>query len=676
MASDPYKYFRIECREILAALGSGLLELEQGRTPELVARLLRLAHTLKGAARVVKQTEIGDLAHQVEDMLVPLRDGSRVSDRGYIDQALALVDAMNGRLRALSPEPSTPNDDSAANAAPPQGQLVRADAAEIDALSDGILEVSAKVVALRRSTDTLSRAVALSSALADVSSGRGGTAERSQSNALLDELRLVLRGLDRDTSLLVEQIERELGQVREAADRLRLLPAEVIFPRLSRSLRDAAVSLGRDIGFETRGGDVRLDADVLSSLEHCLVQLVRNAVAHGVESESDRAVAGKARRGRVEVAIFRRGSKVVASCSDDGRGIDIDAVRRALVARGMSPADTQRLDLAGLLSVLLQGGISTSSKVTSVSGRGVGLDVVRETVERLGGEFNAESERHQGTRFEIVVPVSVSALDALVVAAGERRVALPLANVLQTLALPESAINPGPEGDTIVFEGALLPFARLGKLLGGQVETRGRGNGSSVVVLEADGTRAALGVTRVLGTEHIVARALPRGTPTLRLVAAATLDDEGSPRLVLDPAQLVDEARRPVAVVLTPTVRRAPILVIDDSLTTRMLEQSILESAGYEVELATSAEEGMQKAQEKTYALFLVDVEMPGMDGFTFVERSRAMPGLREVPAILVTSRGSPEDRRRGEAAGASGYVAKGEFDQNALLERIRRLVG
>jgi two-component system chemotaxis sensor kinase CheA len=205
---------------------------------------------------------------------------------------------------------------------------------------------------------------------------------------------------------------------------------------------------------------------------------------------------------------------------------------------------------------------------------------------------------------------------------------------------------------------------------------RGRRDASAVVI-QSGATFVAAGVDRLLGTADVVVRPLPSNTETDPVVVGVALDTEGNPQLVLDPQALVAAAQVSRAMqVESQASPRWPVLVIDDSLTTRMLEQAILESAGYDVELATSAEEAITKAKTKRYGLFVVDVEMAGMDGFEFVSRTRADPVLREIPAILVTSRGSDEDRQRGRDAGANGYIVKGEFDQNHLLQSIRELIG
>jgi two-component system, chemotaxis family, sensor kinase CheA len=386
--------------------------------------------------------------------------------------------------------------------------------------------------------------------------------------------------------------------------------------------------------------------------------------------------AGKPPEGRVEVQVVRRGRRVVFSCRDDGRGVDFEAVRSVAQRRGLSPAEARETGAEDLLRMLLKGGISTSSAITEVSGRGIGLDLVREAVERLGGETAVRTELGKGTTIELAVPLTIASLEGLLVEAAGQTVAIPLDAVRHAVRVQPGEIAQSPTGASISVDGKLLPFVPLARALPRQPQARAGAFPRSAVIVEGRAGAAAVGVERLLGKAQIVLRALPELAPTTAIVAGASLDAEGSPRLVLDPDGLIAEARRvDAAAVLPSDAPRDPILVIDDSLTTRMLEQSILESAGYDVELATSGEEALERTRTKRFSLFLVDVEMPGMDGFTFIERTRVDPALRDVPAILVTSRASPEDRRRGEEVGAKAYVVKEEFEQTDLLERIRGLV-
>jgi two-component system chemotaxis sensor kinase CheA len=352
-------------------------------------------------------------------------------------------------------------------------------------------------------------------------------------------------------------------------------------------------------------------------------------------------------------------------------------VRQRALAQGLAtPEEAPGLSTAQLTGLLLRGGISTSGEVSLVSGRGIGLDVVRDTVARLNGLVTLESREGQGTTVELSVPVSLSSLDGLLVEVDGAIAAVPLDAVRRTLLLRDEQVARTAQGESIVFEGQVVPFVPLLRALR-RPERRARSHRSWPAVVVQHGQQlAALGVDRLLGTTHVVVRRLPPSTDADPVVAGASLDAEGDPQLVLDPAGLVAAAALSVPGAAKAPSRPAPILVIDDSLTTRMLVQSILEAAGYDVELATSAEEALAKAHAARYSLFLVDVEMPGMDGFEFVRVTRADSALREVPAVLVTSRSSAEDQLRGQRSGAAAYVVKSDFDQGRLLQLLKGLVG
>jgi two-component system chemotaxis sensor kinase CheA len=493
---------------------------------------------------------------------------------------------------------------------------------------------------------------------------------------MIAELRGLIESVQRSFSDGVEQMDRELVQAREAAERLRLMPARLMFVSLERAARDAAQVLGKRITFVTSGGEVRLDAEVFGVVQSALIQTVRNAVAHGIETAVERESVGKPAEGRLWVEVRRRRNQAVFVCRDDGRGVDLEAVRRAVQRKGMLSTDAAKLDTEELLRLLLDGGISTSAAVTQIAGRGIGLDVVREAAARLRGEVGIRTEIGAGTTLEIAVPIALAAVDALIVDAGGRTVAIPLEAVRRTLRIAIGDLAQSAQGASILWEGKVIPFAPLEGALRRVTQTRGVARPWSAVVIEAANARAAVGVERLLGTQNIILRPLPDCTPSDPIVAGASLDAQGHPQLILDAEGLVEYVGSAGAALAAVPLLRAPILVIDDSLTTRMLEQSILESAGYEVDLAISGEDALERARKRRYSLFLVDVEMPGMDGFTFIERARGDPVLRDIPAVLVTSRASPEDRQRGLKVGARAYIIKGEFDQIEFLEQIRSLVG
>ena len=696
MADDPYKYFRVEARELMQQLGKGTLDLERGeKAVERVPHLLRLAHTLKGAARVVKQPEIADLAHAVEDALEPYRAQAGPAPRPVVEAVLALVDQIRARVVALDEPaasaapraaPSETRGEVAALAVPPPElpqRTLRADLNEVDDLLQGVAEAHGQLGALRRSVGTIERARRLAEVLIEQlgaphqarTANGAGASGADKARSLAEDLRGLVSTIEQSLGRGVEQVDRELRQVRQTAQRLRLLAAGTMFDVLERVARDAAQSLGRRIAFEARNGDLRLDADVLGTVQSALVQMVRNAVAHGIEPEAERVAAAKPAAGTIRLEIERRGPRVAFRCHDDGRGIDLQAVRRAAAARGLAGDPSVALSEDELVRLLLKGGISTSRTVTAVAGRGIGLDVVREVAERLEGHVGVSTALGRGTTFELVVPVSLSSLEALVVEIDDRTAAIPMDAIRQILRLGPQEIARTADGESIVFEGTVIPFTPLSGPLRAGPAAPVDGRVWSAVIVEAGGRRAALGVTRLCGIETIVVQPLPPSAVADPVVAGASLDAEGNPQLVLHPEALVAAAARLEGRERPAARRRPPVLVVDDSLTTRMLEQSILELAGYEVDLATSGEEALEKAALRRYALFLVDVEMPGMDGFTFVATTQKDPVLRDIPAVLVTSRNAPEDRQRGKTVGAKAYMVKSEFDQIELLDRIGKLV-
>ena len=669
MAKDPYRFFRIEARELMEQLASGAIALEGGPADAThVAKLLRVAHTLKGAARVVKQPEIADLAHVVEDQLTPYRDGGVAMPQPQINALLGSVDAINAALGRL-PNPDEP--------APVNGgtqavvtRSVRTDLAELNDLLDGLGEVGRELAGLRELAPLLMAGRELAGDLMlRVRTKSPNNTARQADTRLRDQVESLVEMLtdaERRLASGVERVGRELKLAREMADRLRLIPASTIFPMLERTCRDAGQSTGRQVQFEALGGEVLLDGPVLELLQQAVVQLIRNAVAHGIESPEVRRTVGKVERGRIVFEVLRQGPRVLFRCSDDGRGIDFDAVRRVSGLPADRPADQ-----ATLMDMLLKGGISTAGAVTQLSGRGVGLDLVRDTVARLGGELRADTHAGFGTTMEIAVPVSLAAFDALLADIGGQIIAIPLEAVAATLRLAPGDLVRAPEGDGIMVEDQLVPL--VSPRLASARPVRGK-QAWSAVLLKAAGRCAAVAVDRVQGIEPIVLRALPGLAAALPVVLGCCMDEEGNPRLVLDPAELASGEATNIDEDAIGGGPMRPILVVDDSLTTRMLEQSILESAGLAVETAASAEEALVLARRNEYALFLVDVEMPGMDGYAFIERTRSDARLQQVPSILVTSCDTPEHRARGAAAGAAAYIVKGEFDQAEFLQHIRRL--
>ena len=705
MAKDPYRFFRIEARDLLRQMSEAVLAAEQAPAPDLPPRLLRLAHTLKGAASVVRQPGIAAQAHAIEDLLTPLRDRAEAPGRADLDALLALIDAAGDAITALDAPaaagaPTPPRAESTGTSTGSgSGSAAAAyervpDPAGASAVNAGLTGLTG-LVGLPADAGTAEPDDAgdpdpigailtipqlmpeeLDGLLADIARTQGHLAPIERAAALLRELRAGLQGqqeaLAGPLARIEDQIERgarqlarELVALRDGAEQLRLLPAAQLFAPLQRTARDAARSQDKQARLTGHGGDVKLEAALLNAVSGALVQMVRNAVAHGIELPPERIAAGKPPQGRIELRIERRGREVLFCCADDGAGLDLEAVRRTAIDKGIPGA--ARLDDDALIERLLRGGLSTARRVDALAGRGVGMDLVRDTADRLGGRLTLSSRRGEGTTVELCVPLQLAALRAIRVSAGAVAAWVPLDAVECVLQRP--VLN----GAHLIVGDELLPHLPLADALQPGQTTAAAPR--SALVLRAGGQRAALGVDALDGVTSVVLRPPPALLPPSPLIAGLALDAAQQPVPVLAAEGLIAAARqaRPRPVPAPP--RTGTILVIDDSLTTRMLEQSILEAAGYRVHMAASAEDGLEAAQRERYALILVDVEMPGMDGFEFVARIRGDAALRHIPAVLVTSRNAPEDLARGKTVGADGYIVKGEFAQNEFLAQVAQLM-
>ncbi len=505
--------------------------------------------------------------------------------------------------------------------------------------------------------------------------GEASAATLRMGSALLEEL-------ERDPSTLSEyrDLVRSLNELQELALRARMIPVMMLAPRLRRAVRDLARETGKQVRFETRGEDAEIDRGVLDRLSDPLLHLVRNAVDHGIEPSEERRAKGKPAEGTVRLHAMQIGSEVIVAVSDDGRGIDVARVR-ATASRSDSTA--LEMDDESALYLIFRSGLTTASRVTGVSGRGVGLDAVRASLNAVRGRIEVRSDPGVGTEFRIAVPITMATLRCLVVNSAGRTYAIPLHSVRAVLRT-DGVTTVGGRSMTM-FDGRPVPITSLASVLG-------TGNGSSgpAVVISGLTRSHALRVDQLIDQRDVVVKGLGELIPRLPAVAGAGVEPDGSILLVLEAAGLIERARRNDAVIhpqhrdvpVAPADgaagarRAATIMVVDDALTVRELQRSIFEHAGYRVLVAANGEEALERMNEERPDLVLTDVEMPVMDGFALTERIRAHDSLSSVPVIILTSRGSDQSRRHGLEVGADGYIVKSGFDQNALLSAVERLLG
>jgi two-component system chemotaxis sensor kinase CheA len=632
---DLQRYFAAEARELIEGLTQAALQLERTLSLPQDQRkpILRLAHTLKGAARVVKEHAIADAAHAIEDLLAGA--GETVAP-AIPSRLLQLIDTIAAALPedpapARTHAPATPSPDEAA-------RVARVELTSIDAALERVADISLRCAELRQAV-----------------------------GAIAPALPLAARHLDS----AVDRIGAEVVQLRAELHEMRLASAGSVFTTIERAVRDAAQASNILARFEAMGGEHRLDADALLLTRDALIQLARNAVAHGIEPAAARAAAAKPPEGVVSLVVQRRGADVAFTLSDDGRGLDLARLRQAAGASGLG----DRLSEEDIIGLLLDGGLSSRDSVSQIAGRGVGLDLVRATAARVGGRVRLRSQPGRGVSIELRVPVSLRSLRYLRLESGDAAALVPLEAVRGSARVADMAVADIDGRPHLVVERRPVPMIGVDAILAGRA--RGARESERVAALvEAEDGLVAVCAERFGETGTTISQRLPALAAATAAVRGVAVDESGLAIAVLEPAELGRLASQVAAVAAAP-VRSAPrLLVIDDSITTRMLEQNILEGAGYEIDTAASAEEGLARAAGVPYDLFIVDVEMPGMSGFEFVERARADAALAGIPAILVTSRSSAADRRRGLEAGARAYIVKGEFDQEVFLGTVRGLVG
>lgn len=482
--------------------------------------------------------------------------------------------------------------------------------------------------------------------------------------------------LDPATCTEFNELSRSVNDLQDRAMRTQMVPVATITDKLHRALRDLSRTQGKDIRWQAEGVDTELDRGVLNQLSDSLLHVVRNAVDHGIETSSEREAVGKPRQATVRIHAMQLGSEVIIAVTDDGRGIDVDNVRQQAARHGI---DTDVMTDDELLELIFRPGLSTTQFVTDVSGRGVGLDVVRTNVEAAHGRVEIHSELGVGTELRIIVPITVAVLRCLLVEAGGQCFALPFHRVLLSQAHDPGKLAQAEGRPVVWVDTRPVPVQSLAETLG---LTGGEAPSGPVVVLSDTSRTHAFGVDRLIGQRDVVIKALNPLLPRLPALAGASVEPDGSVLLVLDPPGLIQRARSAsrgtgmTAPTHTPTTQRRSILVVDDALTIRELQRSILERAGFDVRVATDGNHALSHLAELPSDLVLTDIEMPNMDGFALTQAIRAHPTLANIPVLILSSRSSEADRQRGLDVGADGYITKSGFDEASLLTAVNRLLG
>ncbi|MBJ6761909.1 response regulator [Myxococcaceae bacterium JPH2] len=499
--------------------------------------------------------------------------------------------------------------------------------------------------------------------------------------ARLGKAKALAATLHREAKLLSNAELRDLGQVAEEVQTLRMLPLSVLFEPYPRMVRDLARELGKEVELVVDGEDTRADRAVVEALRDPLMHLVRNALDHGLETRVDRVTGGKKPRGCLTLRAAREGNRIVLRVEDDGVGLEPAELRRVAVRKGfLDEAAAHSLSDAAARDLIFLAGFTSRDVVTDLSGRGVGLDAVRTAIQGLGGDAGVESAPGWGTIFTLRVPVSLTVAPLLFIQVADEVLALSATHVSRALRVEADDVGELAGRPTLKVAGGVLPFAPISALLGLEPE-RPAHEGERVLVVRSQGVQAALGVDKVL--EERVQAILPLKGLLARfahLSGATTLAD-GRLSMVLSAAFLTAVAhgtsphRVARAAPRAPSPRRRRILVVDDSPLTRELLSNLLDAVGYDTRVAADGAEALALLGQESVDLVLTDLEMPGVDGLELTRQLKGHFLHARLPVVILTTRGGEEDRMRGLAAGADGYITKGDLVRQDLVDVVGRLL-
>ncbi len=712
---------------------------------------MRAAHSLKGAARIVGLDGGVRVAHAMEDCLVAAQAGMPLTaahidallqgtdlllrighppggDPGWAEHAgRAEIDAVVQRLGTVdggagapvvappAPAPASLPEPAPAIPAPPvaeasapapaddtQERMLRVNA---DAL-DQLLALSGEAMveshwlrpfgaslqkARRQQARALRAADALQEALQDAPDGNAGAA----AHTALAELRQLLDEGHDQLAARLEEFEQYDHRATRLARRLydsalasRMRPLADALTGYARMVRDLGRTLGKPVHLELIGAGTQVDRDILEALDAPLAHLLRNAVDHGIEPPEVRAAQGKPAQGSVTLQARHNAGRLVIEIFDDGAGVDLQALRHAIVRRRLASEETAaRLSQAELLDFLLLPGFSMRDTVSEVSGRGVGLDAVQEMVRRVRGSLRLAQQPGQGLHFRLELPLTLSVVRTLLVEVAGEAYAFPLGRVLRATSVARSEIEQTEGHQHFRHEGRAIGLVSSAQVLQRPEADAANAREQVPVVVIGEAERIyGIAVDRMLGERLLVVQPLPAALGKVRDIAAGSLTDDGTPVLIFDVEDVIRSVEKLVsegriegvrqAAVASVQARARRVLVVDDSLTVRELQRKLLAGRGYDVAVAVDGMDGWNVLRAEPFDLVITDIDMPRMDGIELVRRIRQDAALRQLPVMVVSYKDREQDRQRGLEAGADYYLAKGSFHDAALLDAVQDLIG
>jgi two-component system chemotaxis sensor kinase CheA len=529
----------------------------------------------------------------------------------------------------------------------------------------------------------------------------GGVAPSSKSNSdsgtgltvaeVLNWSRAHIRSMEETLSAIVDAADHDrrsialrVDMMLEDSKKLMMLSFATLFESFPKLVRDLSRDQGKEVELVIRGGEVEIDKRILEEMKDPLVHLLRNSLDHGIEPPQTRVQAKKPARGTIILAVSQvEGNNVQILIEDDGNGIDTAKLREAAVRHGMlSGQEAHNISEDEAVGLAFRSEISTSPMITEISGRGLGLAIVREKVQKIGGRIEVQTRLGGGTSFRVQLPLTLATFRGICVGAAEQQFIVPTSNVERVARVEPKEIRTVENRETILLDGHPVSLVHLSEVL----NLRGSGGRAAaafvpIVVLTANDQRMAFAVTEIMGEQEVLVKRLAKPLVRVKNIAGATILGSGRPMIILNVAELMKSATKAVADSAASSEetnseeKPRSVLVVEDSITARMLLKNILESAGYKVRTTVDGLEALNTLRTEAFDIVVSDVEMPRMSGFDLTEKIRADENLSDLPVILVTALATQEDRAHGIDVGANAYIVKNSFDQSDLLDAIQRLL-
>jgi len=725
--------FRAEAIEHVKSLAEILFSLEEDGSdvPGKLSLAFREAHSLKGSSGTLGFHRVATMTHRFEDVLGAIRDdkigfdekvldtllqtleliraavvNSLPGDSAFNDDENRAIDVLRSMLQKSSAPPprrtrssipaATPSQQAAAEEPKAEGarrqEFIRVSERRIDDVIARFGELFESGIQLESIGYSLDRDVReadrLSSAISQLLQKLDGSdheAEAMEIHDLARNLSIMLRDSTKRFGDEERQFNKLIQRTQEGLREIRMAPVSMMYVTIRGQAREASRATGKKVDLRLEGGEYTVDRTVLDAIEEPLIHIIRNAVDHGIETPEARKAAGKDEKGILSVVARHTGDSVELTIADDGKGIDIALVREALKNRfGFSDAKIADMADDQVIDYLFESGVTTQKDVTTISGRGVGLDVVKHTIEKFGGEVRLNSGAGKGTEITLRLPLTMSTLRCLLVKCSGRPLAIPSSNVEKVLVLRPDDVKKIGGGNVIRYEEQNVPISPLEDILyPGAEETAVRLAASRFAAIVRFGDRRfAFGIEEISEYAQLILKPLGDLLERVPNISGLSLLGTGDMTLILNPADLIRTAGGITARSSTQTLRTAAqsasattVLIVDDSIATRTLEKTLLESAGYRVVSAADGLQGLNMLSEHGVDLVISDVQMPNMDGFELTKTIKSRPGLSHLPVILITSLGSDDDIAAGMAAGADAHIVKKELTRNELVRTINQLL-